>query len=186
MNLEATGFLGRIAPRAAQRRWLLVIAVLAVAVSTAFSALGETSQNLFFIQRSKNADEAWYDARVRADGSLDPKDPVDSYWLNKGTDGGKRASITFFQKIAYGFDTEPTGKGTYFLKLKAFSERQMWIVKAGERWRVQTTIAGKQAYMSRIYGATDESGVMPKVLYVDVFGEDMATGAPLTEHLVKK
>ena len=40
--------------------------------------------------------------------------------------------------------------------------------------------------MSRLYVATDESGVFPKVLYVDVFGEDMASGAPLTEHIVKK
>jgi hypothetical protein len=194
MNVEATGFLGRIAKlfpftgasRAPRARWLAAFAVLAVAASTAFSALGQTSQTLFFIQRSKNADEAHYDARVRGDGSLDPKDPVDSYWLNKGTDGGRRASITLFQKIAYGFDTEPTGNGTYWLKLKAFKERPMWIVSAKGRWRVQTTIAGKQAYMDRIYVATDESGIMPRVLFVDVFGEDMATGAALTEHIVKK
>jgi Domain of unknown function (DUF4833) len=186
MNLEATGFVGRIAPRTARKRWLAVLAVLAVAVSTAFSALGQSSQKLFFIQRSKNAAEVHYDARVNADGSLNAKDPIDSYWLNKSPAGDTRDSITFFQKIAYGFDTEPTGKGTYFLKLKAFGERPMWIVKGGDRWRVQTAIAGKQAYMSRIYVATDESGVMPKVLYVDVFGEDMATGAALTEHIVKK
>jgi hypothetical protein len=194
MNLDASAFLGKIAklftfsaaPRRFRARWLLAVAALAVAASTALSAFGQTSQTLFFIQRSKNADEAYYDARVRADGSLDPKDPVDSYWLNKGTDHGRRASITLFQKIAYGFDTEATGNGTYYLKLKAFKERPMWIVQAKGRWRVQTTIAGKQAFMDRIYVATDESGIMPKVLYVDVFGEDMTTGAAVTEHIVKK
>jgi hypothetical protein len=203
MNLETTGFVGRIAhllavPGAARtsqrrsaaspwKRWILVAAVLGVAVSTAFSALGQgqTAQKLFFIQRSKSADEVHYDARVNADGSLDPKDPVEGYWLNKASDGS-RSSITFFQKIAYGFDTEPTGNGTYALKLRAFKDRPMWIVKGNGKWRVQTTIAGKQAFMSRIYVATDESGVMPKVLYVDVFGEDMASGAALTEHIVKK
>jgi|HubBroStandDraft_6_1064221.scaffolds.fasta_scaffold575414_2 hypothetical protein len=203
MNIEATGFLGRIAqlftpgaagssqrrlPASPWKRWLLVAAVLGVAASTAFSALGQgqTAQKLFFIQRSKNADEAHYDARVNADGALDPKDPVDSYWLNKGTDGGKRASITVFQKIAYGFDTRPVGNGTYTLKLRAFSDRPMWIVPGSGKWRVQTTIAGKQAFMSRIYVATDESGVFPKVLYVDVYGEDMTSGAALTEHIEKK
>ncbi len=58
-------------------------------------------------------------------------------------------------------------------------------VKSGGRWRVQTTIAGKQAFMDRLYVATDESGVFPKVRYVDVFGEDMATGKPIQEHITK-
>jgi hypothetical protein len=168
-----------------KKSWVVLLATLAIAVTTAFSALAGSSEKLFFIQRSKNADEAHYDVRVTSDGAIDPKDPIDSYWLNKGTDGGKRASITLFQKIAYGYDVEPTGNGTYALKLRAFKARPMWIVKQGGRFRVQTTIAGKQAYMNKIYVATDESGVMPKVLYVDVFGEDMASGAALTEHLVK-
>ena len=50
----------------------------------------------------------------------------------------------------------------------------------------ETTIDGKKAFMNRLYVATDESGVMPTVLYIDVFGEDMATGAALKEHIVKK
>ncbi len=62
----------------------------------------------------------------------------------------------------------------------------MWIVKAGGRWAVQTTIAGKQGYLRRLYVATDESGVIPRVLYVDVFGEDAASGAALAEHLVNR
>lgn len=62
----------------------------------------------------------------------------------------------------------------------------MWIVKAPSgKWRVQTKIAGKDAFMSRIYVASDESGVMPKVLYVDVFGEEMVGGKPVQEHIVK-
>jgi hypothetical protein len=140
----------------------------------------------FFIQRSKNADEVHYDARVNSDGSIDGNNPVDGYWMNKGGDGKfTRAEITTFQKIAYGWDTESTGKGTYALKLRAFKDRQMWVVRINGRARVQTTIAGKQAYLTRLYVATDESGLMPKVLYVDVFGEDAGSGAALTEHIVK-
>lgn len=190
MKNDGKGFAARIATllhlHAPRTRWIAALAVLAVALSTAISALGQSSQKLFFIQRSKNADEVHYDARVLSDGSLDPKDPVDCYWLNKGTDGGKRASITFFQKMAYGYDTEPTGKdGSYVLKLRAFKDRPTWIVKANGRWRVQTKIAGKDAFMDRLYVATDESGALPKVLYVDVYGEEMTSGAPVTEHIVK-
>jgi hypothetical protein len=62
----------------------------------------------------------------------------------------------------------------------------MWIVKAADRWRLQTTILGKQAYLNKLYVKTDESGLLPKVLYVDIYGDDAASGAPLFEHLVKK
>ena len=164
---------------------VLILASLATVALLAFSALADgLSQPLFFIQRSKNANEVHYDARLLKDGSLDPSDPVDGYWLNKAEDGS-RSGITLLQRIAYGYDTQPTGNGTYALKLKAFSERRMWIVKNGGRWRVQTTIAGKQAFMDRLYVATDESGVFPKVRYVDVFGVDMATGKPIQEHITK-
>jgi hypothetical protein len=169
-----------------RRSLLLFIAAVAVAASTAVSALASTSEALFFIQRSKNAAEVHYDARVNVDGTLDAKNPVDGYWFNRHADGStSRNEISFLQKIAYGYDTEPTGNGTYAFKLKAFHERPMWLVKINGHWVVQTTIAGKQAYMKRLYVATDESGVIPKVLYVDVFGEDAASGAALTEHIVK-
>jgi len=169
-----------------RRSLLLVVAATAVAAASARSALASTSESLFFIQRSKNAAEVHYDARVNADGSLDAKSPVDGYWFNRHPDGSvTRNDISFLQKIAYGYDTHATGNGTYAFKLRAFQERPMWLVKSNGHWVVQTTIAGKQAYMKRLYVATDESGVLPKVLYVDVFGEDAASGAAVTEHIVK-
>ena len=167
------------------RSWLLFLAVLSALAFTAVSAFADGTEKLFFIQRSKNANEVHYDARLTKDGALDPKNPVEGYWLNKAEDGS-RNGISLLQRVAYGYDTEPTGNGTYALKLKAFKDRPMWIVKARGHWRVQTTIAGKQAFMNRLYVATDEGGIIPKVLFVDVFGEDMATGAAISEHIVKK
>lgn len=170
-----------------RRSFLVCVAAVAVAASTADSALAATTEPLFFIQRSKSSAEVHYDARVNADGTLDAKDPVDGYWLNRHPDGTPfpRSPIKFFEKIAYGYDTEPTGQGSYAFKMRAFPGRPMWIVRINGHWLLQTTIAGKQAYMKRLYVATDESGVFPKVLYVDVFGEDAASGAALTEHIVK-
>ncbi len=167
-----------------RRSLAMVLAASSVALFTAFSALGQTADKLFFIQRSKNANEIHYDARVLKDGTLDPKNPVDGYWLNKAEDGS-RSSISLLQKIAYGYDVEPAAGGTYTMKLKAFGDRPLTLTRVNERWRAQVAIAGKQGYMTRLYVATDESGVMPKVLYVDVFGEEVGSGKPLQEHIVK-
>jgi hypothetical protein len=166
-----------------RRSFAALFVVLAVALLT-LSASAQSVEKLFFIQRSKNANEVHYDARVTKDGTLDPKNPVEGYWLNKAEDGS-RSPITLLQRIAYGFDVDANADGTWKMKLKAFSERPLTLTRVNNRWRAQTTIGGKQAYMTKLYVSTDESGVMPKVLYVDVFGEDMATGAALTEHIVK-
>jgi hypothetical protein len=170
-----------------RRSSLLALAGLAVALtaSDTTSASG-SQQKLFFIARSKSSAEVHYDARVRPDGSLEPSDTVTGYWRDVWSDGTVHTGpIKLFEKIAYGWDTEPTGNGIYAFKMRAFKDRPMWIVKAGDRWRLRTTVLGKPAYLDKLYVKTDESGLLPKVLYVDIYGQDMASGAALFEHLVK-
>jgi uncharacterized protein DUF4833 len=164
--------------------WIVTFAALALAFSTALSLAQVTAEKLFFIQRSKNANEVHYDARVKADGTLDPKDPVDGYWLDKAEDGSRQA-ITLIQKIAYGWGVDANGNGTHTMKLKAFADRPLTLLRVKGRWRAQVAIAGKQAYMKRLYVATDESGAMPKVLYMEIFGEDAGSGAAVQERIVK-
>ena len=171
------------------RRSFLLMGVALALSATLPSLAGDAvrTQELFFIQRSKNANEVHYDARVAKDGRLDPDQPVVGYWLNKAEDGSRKP-IKLVQQIAYGFDVAPSKDGaTYGLKLKAFKERPMTIVRSDKdgRWRVQTTIAGKPAFMNRIYVATDESSLMPTVLYVDVYGEETGSGAPVHEHIAR-
>ena len=181
---------GRILTAMPSRRhfsWMLVSAALALALSPALSALADdyTYDKLFFIQRSKNANEVHYDARVTKDGSLDGKDPVAGYWINKAEDNS-RSGISLLQKIAYGFDVNPGATaGTYTMKLKAFPERPLMLLKLDGKWRARVQIAGKQAYLTKLYVATDESGIMPKVLYTDIFGEEVNGGKAVTEHIVK-
>lgn len=166
-----------------RRRFAVSLAALAAALLGALPVWSQSVDKLFFIQRSKNANEVHYDARVTKDGTLDPKNPVDGYWLNKAEDGS-RNGISLIQRIAYGYDVSSVAAdGTHTMKLKAFPDRPLTLIRVNGKWRARVTISGKQAYMTKLYVATDESGVMPKVLYVDVFGEEVGSGAPVQEHL---
>lgn len=167
------------------RRLSSVLTVLALVLSAAAPGLARGTHNLFVIQRSKNANEIHYDARVSASGALQAKDPIDAYWLRKAEDGS-RAPITALQEAVYGYDVEPAANGTYTMRLTAFEGRPLTLVRVNGRWRARTTIAGKKAYLRRLYIVTDESGVVPKVLRIDVFGEEVRTGKALTEHLVMR
>jgi len=55
--------------------WFAVLALLA----SPAPAQTKTSP-LFIIERNKNANVVHYDARLTADGKLDPKEPVIAYW----------------------------------------------------------------------------------------------------------
>jgi len=168
-----------------RRALLLAASVFALTSALPASADDLTYEKLFFIQRSKNANEVHYDARVAKGGTLDADEPVVGYWINKA-EGGGRSSLTFMQKAAYGFDVEPASNGTYDLTLEAFEDRPMKIVKdAKGKWRVALKVAGKDAYLQKLYVATDESGMIPTVLYVDVFGEETGGGKPVQERLTK-
>jgi hypothetical protein len=164
----------------------LAVCTTALALGTGLTALADPAvyDKLFFIQRSKNANEVHYDARVNGDGTLDGKEPVVGYWWNKAEDGSRK-SISLIQRIAYGYDVDPGPNGTWVMKLKALSDRPLTLLRVNGHWRAQVPIGGKPSYMNRIYVATDESGVFPKVLYVDVFGEEIGSGKPIQEHLVK-
>lgn len=166
-------------------RRVLLLAVPVLALSSALPAAADdvTHAKLFFIQRSKNANEVHYDARVAKGGQLDEDEPVVGYWINKA-EGGGRSSLTFLEKAAYGYDVAPANRGTYALTLEAFDDRPMIIRKdARGAWRVAMTVSGKEAYLQKLYVATDESGLVPSVLYVDVFAEAAADGKPLQERL---
>lgn len=168
-----------------RRALLLALPVLALSSALPASADDVTYAKLFFIQRSKNANEVHYDARVGKGGQLDEDEPVVGYWINKA-EGGGRSSLTFLQKAAYGYDVTPSGDGTYALNLEAFDDRPMTIRRdAKGAWRVAMKVSGKDAYLQRLYVATDESGLVPSVLYVDVFAEAVADGKPLQERLKK-
>ena len=165
--------------------WIVFLAALALALSAIAPAFAGSTEKLFFIQRSKNKNEIHYDARLTAKNELDPNNPIDAYWLRLGGDGS-RGPITMLQKMAYGYDVDRGTDGTYRMQLTALKKRPLMLVHVNGRWRAQATIGGKQAYLHHLYVSTNESGLIPKVLYIDVFGEELGTGKAIQERLVDK
>ena len=82
--------------------WFAVLALLIVPAEAQIK-----TSPLFIIERSKNANVVHYDARLTADGKLDPKDPVIAYWVLSAEDGRREELSWIEKKKAYGFDIKP-------------------------------------------------------------------------------
>lgn len=174
--------------RAPRRFFLAALATLAalpaLTVMSEHTAQAEGLVSLFQIERSKNTNEIHYAAQVGKDGALDTKEPVAAFWVMKAEDG-RREGLTFMErKMAYGLDVTARG-AEYDVKLSAAPERAIKLMNVGGRWRAQTQLNGKAAYLSRIFITTKEGGVMPTVVSIDLYGEDAASGKTIQEHVNK-
>jgi hypothetical protein len=137
---------------------------------------------LFHIERSKNANVVQYDAVLEQVDKLDPRRPVICYWILKAEDG-RREGLTALDRRAYGFKVAPERGGSWLLYLNATSDRSIRVLRWQGRWVAQIVIGGRSAVLERIYVATDESGLIPSVRWVDLYGVDMENGRKLTERL---
>jgi hypothetical protein len=141
---------------------------------------------LFHIARSKNANVVQYDAILASPTELDPRGPIAAYWILLAEDG-RRQALSDLDRRAYGFRAVREGKGpAYLLYLVASPDRTIRVLRWGDRWVAQAVIAGESAVLERLYIATDERGLLPKVLYVDVFGTSMTSGKPVRERMTPR
>jgi hypothetical protein len=159
------------------------IATTTTTTRTALAAPPRTYQNLFRIERNKNANIVQYDAVLEAPDRLDSKSPVVGYWVLLAEDG-RREEVTGLARRAYGFKVVPeNGTSSWLLYLNATSDRSIRVLRWKDKWLAQTVIQGKNAMLTRLYVFADESAFIPSVRFIDLFGTDLVTGAALTERL---
>jgi len=160
-----------------------VMAVL-VLLPSAFGLAEEGScpAHLFVIARSKNANIVAYDAKRGPTGDWDNSEPVVAYWLLDG-DKDKREELTAIERDrAYGIETRPgTAAGTYAMLFKAQPKRQFTVRMINGCPVATVSIGGHEAILRKLFIKSKETLVLPKVEYVEFFGEDAQTGAALRE-----
>ena len=157
------------------------VLALVLALVTSQSA---TTTELFRIERSKNANVVVYEGTKSA---LSKKDPISASWILLAKDGA-RQRLTFFEKVlAYGFEVELADDAeTAALRLKALKGRALKVLKRAGQLVAIGKIGGSDAVLQRVYVTTDESGAVPSVTSIELFGVDAETGAPCTEKILPK
>ncbi|MBE9546806.1 MAG: DUF4833 domain-containing protein [Proteobacteria bacterium] len=142
-------------------------------------------ENLFRIERSKNANVVQYDAQLTPEGKLKPEKPVIAYWI-MNANGGEKEDLNWVEKkMAYGFSVEYDTKGDFWIMdLVADIQRKIKVYKANGRYRAEILIDGRPAFIGRIYIKSIEGGVRPKVKYMEFFGKGIKSGSNLYEKFI--
>jgi len=142
-------------------------------------------EHLFRIERSKNANIVQYDAQLTPEGKLKPEKPVIAYWI-MNANGGEKEDLNWVEKkIAYGFSVEYDTKGYFWIMdLVANIQRKIKVYKVNGRYRAETLIDGRPAFIDRIYIKSIEGGIRPKVKYIEFFGKGIKTGSNLYEKFI--
>lgn len=136
---------------------------------------------LFTIARSKNANVVRYVAS-RDESGLDPRRPIDAYWLMLAEDRRREELCWAERQLAYGFEVSAASREGCVLRLTALRQRALVVARQGPTFRAMVGIAGKRATLERIFVRTNEGGLLPSVQYVDVFGTAV-DGSPLKERI---
>ncbi len=140
---------------------------------------------LFRIERSKNANVVLYEAKPGKETSLDADDPVTASWLLLAS-SGERKKLSFFEKlVAYGYNVKLADSNqSAVLTLKALRGRTLRVVTNDGCLVALGSIGGSEAVLKRVFVTTDEHGLTPKVISIELFGVDPLSGEPRTEKIL--
>jgi hypothetical protein len=176
--------------------WLIVFAVTALSFSSVSCAkqmekkpdpapAQEKTRPLFIIERSKNANVVHYDARLTADGKVDPNEPVIAYWVLLAEDGRRQELDWIEKKKAYGFHIkpDPSVKG-FQMTIVAVPQGQIIVKKDGDAVRAELVIDGHPAILEKIYINATDGLFGPKVHYIELYGKDLKTGEKCYQKIV--
>jgi hypothetical protein len=149
-----------------------------------------TDLPLFFIQRSKNANEVHYQLRVDDRCRIASDTPVSALWHLLEQRPAKTTALSVFDQMAYGVEQQRVATTEVSFSLKALPQKRITArVTAPSQPETcaaiaQTELQGHGAVLERIYVQTEEGGFKPKVIYVDVFGKSLdASATPVYERL---
>ncbi len=140
-------------------------------------------ESLFKIERSKNRNVVQYDACLLQNNKISEKNPVETYWVLAS---GKKEELNAVEnKQAYGIDQkEKLGENKFRILLAALKKRDIIVELVKGKYKALVRINGKLSILERVYVSSEEQTVgLPKVDYIDLFGQDLGTNRPVKERI---
>ena len=143
---------------------------------------------LFYVQRSPNANTVVYAAKLDGAGNFDSRSPVEGFWRKFNIDGSKQPLTMIERMMAYGVRTAARKKDQpIFFSIAALPQRQLTLQWDAQHRPITTMVTGgRTVKLAYVYLHVVEGGLLPSVPELDIFGTDIASGKAVHEHLIQK
>lgn len=151
-----------------------------------------SAHRMFFLQRTPNANTIACDLNVDSKGNVNLKAPLITYWLRYGdSPAGEKKELNFIQRhFAYGLNIKERGDKKYEFWFVSYKKYHMYLLQTKDgKWRVYGKINDKLTVLGSIFIYIKGGSFWnPHVEYVELRGEDLATGKQEVQRLtdVKK
>jgi Domain of unknown function (DUF4833) len=151
-----------------------------------FTALGFTKQaaaqsgrTLFVVRRSANRNTVYFEWPASV---TDPNQPLNVYWrLFQGD--GRVEPLTFLERqLAYGYEVTERKNNVVQLTFTASRDRPVEI-HLGATPKAILKIAGEPSVLREVFVTAEETGLIPRIKYVDLVGVAVSTGRPRRERI---
>lgn len=171
--------------RAAAAFLLLAVTVLLGGAGEDFPVPHEDNQ-IFYVQRSLNSNTIVYTARLDGAGRLDAKRPVDVYWRRYNDAGERKELSTVERSLAFGVKADPVAgqPGSFMMRVVSYPKRPALLKIVDGVPRLEAKVAGEPSRLDHAYLEVDDSGRVPSVTRVDLYGYSLATGQPVKESFI--
>ncbi|GAA6180484.1 hypothetical protein NBRC116594_19220 [Shimia sp. NS0008-38b] len=137
---------------------------------------------LFFLQRTLNANTVVYTARFDAEGNLDAKQPIAIYW-RRFADQGQTMPLRWYERM-FGFGVRVSNgavSNRHSLTFNALKRHQLELRQTGPFSAALFTRQNNRDYqLIYAYLDVDESGLFPKVTGLRLYTSDPQTGLYVT------
>ena len=70
------------------------------------------------------------------------------------------------------------------VQLVSYPQKKLGVYRVNGSYRVETVINGRLAFLERIYVKSVNGGILPRVEYLELYGNDIRTGGSLYEKVV--
>jgi hypothetical protein len=172
----------------------IIISIYLLSLALAISPQNEnypvppkTNKSLFYIQRNHNTNTIVYDAKFDNSGNLVEGNPIDVYWL-RYDENGQRMELRSIEKLfAYGVKCSKSDSigNQYKVELVADEKRGFRLMQeAPFKVAIYTLINKRPSQLDHLYINADNSGIWPRVKYIELFGTDINTKESTYEKII--
>lgn len=143
----------------------------------------ETKPHLFKIERSKDANEIFYDINLEKAGTLSITEPIYPYWRRQ-TEGGAIKPLTWIQQhYAYGLEYIYSSENYAKFHFVSYKKRDFVLKKdSSGDFKVFTQLNNKEVEVNRIFIQIDGGTFwFPKISKVELHTNDPVTNKNIVE-----